>query len=69
MEGRTTIAIAHRLSTLSRMDRILVFNEGRIIEEGSHDSLLKKKGHYAQMWKMQASGFLTEDRAQAFDGE
>jgi ATP-binding cassette subfamily B protein len=59
-EGRTTIVIAHRLSTLSEMDRILVFDKGRIIEDGTHADLLKKQGHYARMWKMQAGGFLPE---------
>jgi ATP-binding cassette subfamily B protein len=58
MENKTTIAIAHRLSTLSKMDRILVFDKGKIIEEGSHQILLEKKGHYAHMWHMQAGGFL-----------
>lgn len=61
MQGRTTIVIAHRLSTLSGMDRILVFEEGRIIEEGSHDELLADQGHYAAMWGMQAGGFLPEN--------
>jgi len=56
--GKTTIAIAHRLSTLSGMDRILVFKAGKIIEEGSHDSLIKAEGHYSHLWKMQAGGFL-----------
>lgn len=60
MEGKTTIVIAHRLSTLSKMDRILVFDNGRIIEDGTHESLLAKEGHYARMWKMQAGGFLPE---------
>ncbi|MDA0782448.1 MAG: ABC transporter ATP-binding protein [Proteobacteria bacterium] len=60
MKGRTTIVIAHRLSTLSEMDRILVFDKGHIIEDGSHEKLLKNKGHYARMWKMQAGGFLPE---------
>lgn len=60
MEGRTTIVIAHRLSTLSRMDRILVFDQGEIVEEGSHDELLTREGHYAKMWAMQAGGFLPE---------
>ena len=55
MEGRTTIAIAHRLSTLQRMDRILVFVKGKIVEEGTHEELLaKKRGHYAKMWRMQS---------------
>ena len=58
MQGRTTIVIAHRLSTLAKMDRILVFDQGRVIEEGSHHDLLSKGGHYARMWNMQAGGFL-----------
>jgi len=58
MQNRTTIVIAHRLSTLSRMDRILVFDKGKIVEEGTHASLLKQDGLYAQMWKMQVGGFL-----------
>ena len=60
MEARTTIVIAHRLSTLARMERILVFDQGRIVEEGSHEALLAKGGHYARMWQMQAGGFLPE---------
>lgn len=60
MEGRTTIVIAHRLSTLARMQRILVFDRGEIVEEGGHDALLARGGHYARMWHMQAGGFLPE---------
>jgi len=60
MEGRTTIAIAHRLSTLARMDRILVFDYGKIVEEGTHDELLRLEGRYAKMWRMQAGGFLPD---------
>lgn len=60
MQKRTTIVIAHRLSTLSEMDRILVFSEGKIIEDGTHDELIKDKGHYAHLWSMQAGGFLPE---------
>ena len=58
MEGRTTIVIAHRLSTLSEMDRILVFDNGHIIEDGTHTDLIQSGGHYARMWHMQAGGFL-----------
>jgi ATP-binding cassette subfamily B protein len=60
MHQRTTIVIAHRLSTLSRMDRILVFDQGKIVEEGTHASLLSKGGLYARMWNMQVGGFLPE---------
>jgi ATP-binding cassette, subfamily B, bacterial len=60
MQNRTTIVIAHRLSTLSRMDRILVFDKGKIVEEGTHAVLLSREGLYAQMWKMQVGGFLPE---------
>ncbi|HSX25892.1 MAG TPA: ABC transporter ATP-binding protein [Chlamydiales bacterium] len=60
MQKRTTLVIAHRLSTLSRMDRILVFDKGKIVEEGTHTSLLNKNGLYAQMWKMQVGGFLPD---------
>lgn len=60
MKGRTTLVIAHRLSTLADMDRILVFDKGQIIEEGTHMELLQKQGHYARLWDMQAGGFLPE---------
>ena len=61
MKGRTVVVVAHRLSTISDMDRILVFDEGRIIEDGSHEQLLQRNGHYAHMWNMQAGGFLPEE--------
>lgn len=64
MEGRTTLVIAHRLSTLFRMDRILVFSNGRVVEEGSHASLLSHNGHYARLWNMQAGGFLGDKRTE-----
>lgn len=60
MQDKTTIVIAHRLSTLSEMDRILVFDNGQIIEDGSHAELIQFNGHYARMWKMQAGGFLPD---------
>ena len=62
MKGKTVIAIAHRLSTIAEMDRILVMDEGRIVEEGSHDMLLLNGGLYADFWSRQSGGFLkTED--------
>jgi ATP-binding cassette subfamily B protein len=60
MHGRTTIAIAHRLSTLAGMDRVLVFNAGRIVEDGTHADLLRVDGRYARLWRMQADGILPE---------
>lgn len=60
MANKTTIVIAHRLSTLAHMDRILVFDKGKIVEEGTHDSLLKENGLYKKMWQMQVDGFLPE---------
>ncbi|MGB3556094.1 MAG: ABC transporter ATP-binding protein [Jannaschia sp.] len=66
MEGKTVIAIAHRLSTIAAMDRILVVDEGRVIEEGTHDTLLAAGGLYASFWARQSGGFIdTRDR----DGE
>jgi len=63
MAGKTVFAIAHRLSTISHMDRIVVMDEGRIIEEGTHNALLKKGGVYANFWKRQSGGFLGVDAA------
>jgi ATP-binding cassette subfamily B protein len=60
MQNKTTIVIAHRLSTLSQMDRILVFDAGHIIEDGTHEELSQANGHYAHLWQMQAGGFLPE---------
>ncbi len=60
MQNRTSIVIAHRFSTLSGMDRILVFHEGEIVEDGAHEELILAQGHYAMMWEMQAGGFLPE---------
>ncbi|CAN5742922.1 ABC transporter ATP-binding protein [soil metagenome] len=58
MEGKTVIAIAHRLSTLSHMDRIIFLEGGAIIEDGTHEELIKREGKYAALWHMQAGGFL-----------
>ena len=64
MEGKTVIAIAHRLSTIARMDRILVLDAGQIVEEGSHDALLRKGGLYARYWSRQSGGFLNLEAAE-----
>jgi len=58
MEGKTVIAIAHRLSTIAHMDRILVMDEGRIVEDGSHSELLAQGGLYAGFWARQSGGFI-----------
>ncbi len=55
MKGKTTIVIAHRLSTLAHMDRILVFKDGAIVEDGTHKELLKEKGYYAHFWDVQSN--------------
>lgn len=60
MKGKTVIAIAHRLSTLREMDRIIVLENGKIVEDGTHDTLAKAKGTYARLWKHQAGGFLQD---------
>lgn len=58
MEGKTVLAIAHRLSTLAEMDRIIVLDQGRIVEEGPHAELLSQGGLYARYWERQSGGFL-----------
>jgi ATP-binding cassette, subfamily B, multidrug efflux pump len=62
MQGKTVIAIAHRLSTIAAMDRLIIMDQGRIVEDGTHDSLLKRGGIYAQLWSRQSGGFILENR-------
>jgi ATP-binding cassette subfamily B multidrug efflux pump len=65
MQGKTVIAIAHRLSTIAAMDRLIVMDDGRIIEQGTHAELLAKNGIYARLWQHQSGGFLGEDQGVA----
>ncbi len=58
MEGRTSIIVAHRLSTIAGLDKIVVLSEGKIVEEGSHRELLKRDGEYAKLWNRQSGAFL-----------
>jgi len=61
MEGKTVVAIAHRLSTIAAMDRLIVMDQGRIVEQGNHHELLAAGGLYARLWAHQSGGFLTDD--------
>lgn len=61
MENKTVIAIAHRLSTIAMMDRILVLNDGQIVEDGTHNELLQKNGVYAHLWARQSGGFIADE--------
>ncbi|WP_072281596.1 ABC transporter ATP-binding protein [Rappaport israeli] len=61
MQGKTVIAIAHRLSTIAAMDRLIVLDEGKIVEQGHHDELIAQNGIYAQLWARQTGGYLGQD--------
>jgi ATP-binding cassette subfamily B protein len=60
MNGKTVLVVAHRLSTIAHLDRILVFEDGRIVEDGSHSELLTQRGAYHRLWSKQSGGFLPE---------
>jgi ATP-binding cassette subfamily B protein len=62
MQGKTTIVVAHRLSTLLAMDRIIVFDKGEIVEDGTHQELLNENGLYKALWDAQVGGFLPGER-------
>ena len=64
MEGKTVVAIAHRLSTIAQMDRVIVLDQGQIIEQGTHAALLSKDGLYAALWQRQSGGFIGVEAAQ-----
>ncbi|MEW2918678.1 ABC transporter ATP-binding protein [Ruegeria sp. ANG10] len=64
MQGKTVLAIAHRLSTLSEMDRIIVLDQGQIVETGTHNALLEQGGLYARFWHRQSGGFIQAEAAE-----
>ena len=65
MTGKTVIAIAHRLSTIAQMDRLVILDHGRIVEQGTHEELLRANGHYAALWRHQSGGFIDPGDQQA----
>jgi ATP-binding cassette subfamily B protein len=69
MEGRTALVVAHRLSTVARMDQLVVLDRGRIVEQGTHEDLLRLRGTYARLWQHQSGGFLDDNTATAMLAE
>ena len=60
MKNRTSIVVAHRLSTIAKLDRIIVLDDGKIVEDGTHTDLLKHSGTYAKLWNHQSGGFIDD---------
>jgi ATP-binding cassette subfamily B multidrug efflux pump len=65
MDGKTVIAIAHRLSTIAAMDRLVVLDQGHVVEQGTHAQLLELDGHYAKLWQRQSGGFIDVELTEA----
>lgn len=65
MVGRTAVVVAHRLSTIAKLDRIIVLDDGQIVEDGTHQELIKLNGKYAKLWQQQSGGFLHETESES----
>jgi ATP-binding cassette subfamily B protein len=68
MDGRTALVVAHRLSTVAGMDRLVVLDRGNVVEQGTHEELLAAEGAYAKLWQHQSGGFLGESTESALAG-
>jgi ATP-binding cassette subfamily B protein len=61
MQGRTSIVVAHRLSTIASLDRIIVLSKGQIVEDGTHNELVQAGGEYSYLWSRQTGAYLTDE--------